>query len=250
MELFDCKLFYIASAIAFFAIAWFIFNTKNLIRTLRNTLPEDLMPYRYLSARRTLGTAYIFIGVIILIHIYVHTPEDMMRLHPGEILLIGSAQMTLTLSALLSLYNSSLIRKCTVACSFVVFTVPPFVESVSTSFSISNDIVKFTLLTLFIIQIILYTVLFITERRRYIKVMTARFGGEEGVSYSKKGSLAFFILMLILCVWALVPLFIPATGCAGAFITAYTIYNIALGVYYHLQAEESAVVHEITTENN
>ncbi len=248
MELFDCKILYILSALAFFTMAIFFIRTRNLLQRLRDILPEDLIPHRYLSARRTLGIAYIFIGAVILIHIYLHSSEDMMRLYPGEILLVCSAQMILTTSALLSLYNSKMVRLCTVAGSIAIFMVPPLVESVSESFSISNSIVKYTLFTLFIIQIVLYSIAFITERRRYVKVMTARFGREEGAGYRKNGSSVFFILMVILVLYALVQLFIPDIGHAGAFITAYTLYNMALAVYFHLQAEESAVVHEITTE--
>ncbi len=249
MELFDCKIFYIMSAIVFFAMACFMFNTKQLVARFRNTLPEDLIPYRYLSARRILGLAYIFIGAVTLTHIYLHTSEDLMCLYPGEILLIGSAQMILTISALLSLYNSTIIRRSTIACGIVIFMSPALIESLSASFSISDNIVKYVLFSLFILQIILSAAAFMTGRRHYVRIMTARLGGEEAANYRKCGSAVLFILMLILAIWALVPLFIPTKGCAGAFISAYTIYNVALGIYFHSQKEDSSVVQEITTDH-
>ncbi len=240
---------YLLAILSFFILAAVLLNMKPQMKKLRNTLPEDLIPHRYISARRILGTAYIFIGTVILIHLYLHPAGDLSNLYPGEILLIGSAQMILTLAALLSLYNSQMVCRCTVMASIAIFMVPVFVESISTSFSISNNIVRITLFTLFIIQIILYTAVFISERRRYVRTMEGKLGNDEAANYRKKGSTVLFILMLILSVCALIPLFITDLCCAGVFVTAYTIYNIALGVYFHLSIDESSVVQEITTEN-
>ncbi len=244
MDIFNSELLYriicILSALAFFGMGGSLIRIKGVMEKLRSTFPEELIPYHYLSARRALGFACIFIGLITLMRIWLAIDG----------FVIGSFQIIIATSALLSIYASPVVNRMTVLVNVLIFVVMSLIYVIFWNHPVVKGTVRYVWLVLFLIQIFSYTVIFFMESRRYNMTMTDRMGADEAQYYSKKEIVAFFILALMIAICSCTSLYIHALGFVTFFIAAYTIFYMFLVLYFHNQWEDSSVVHEIVSEVN
>ncbi len=253
MEVFNSELVYktacIVSAVICAGMGLFLYRVFGLLKDMRSIFPEDLIPYHYISVRRALGFAYIFIGLTTLVRIWIHVPEHTDILFPGIGLVISASQIIIATSALLSLYNSRMVNRCTVWGNVLIFVVLASVYALCWNNPMMKEIVRYTWFAVYVLQMLVFTVVFFVERRRYLTIMTARLG-VDAKEYSKPGVVVLFVLSLLIAIWSSTSLFFPSLGFVSLFILFYTLYYVALGLYFQTQWEDSPVVQEIISEEN
>ncbi len=238
----------IASSVVCAGMGFFLLRTQSSLKEMRTIYPEELIPCHYFSVRRFLGIAYFVVACMTLLSMELYIPKFVDTLFPIGGLVMGSLQLILVTSALLSLYNSPVVNRRTVMGNVAVFVVLALAYILFWSEPEVENAIRYMVYLFYLLQLVGYTVIFVVERRRYLTIMVRRMGKEEARDYSMPGSVALFILSLFLAVGAFATIFHFSLGSVTLFIVAYTLYYIALAIYFQNRLNESLVVNEITTE--
>ncbi len=238
----------VASSLICMALAIFLLNTRSMTKEMRHVLPDNLVPYKYLAARRSLGIAYVFIGLMALAGVWLYSPEHTNACLSGSGLIVGSAQLILVTSALLSLFNSPVVNSRNILGNICIFMLPPLLYVLFQGFPAVGNAIGYISIAIYLLQILAYTFIFFMERRKYHRIMLSRFGREEAKKYSMPGITALFFTSLLIAIWASSPFFFPSQGYATVFILVSTAYYSVLAIYFHIQWKHSPAINEITNE--
>ncbi len=252
MEFFNsewvCQVVCVASSVVCAGMGFSLLRVQSILKEMRAIYPEELIPHLYLSVRRALGIAYFVVACMTLLSIELHTLKPADTLFPIGGLVMGSLQLILVTSALLSLYNSPVVNRRNVVANVTIFVVLVLAYLLFWSEPEVKNAIQYVGCVFFLFQLIIYSVIFFVERRRYLTIMVRRMGKEEARDYSMPGAVVLFIFSLLLagCAFATVVHF--SLRSVTLFIVAYTLYYIALAIYFQNRLNESLVVNEITTE--
>ncbi len=249
-ELFNSEFLYravsIVSALLSFFVGGLLLNIRSRLKDMKETLPNDLIPYKHMNARMILGIAYLTVGTVTLARISVLSEMNMEAMFPNENLVLGTAQIFLTTTALLSLYNAPSVNAGFLTANVSAFIVLTVFYAIFDESSAVYEMIRYAWMAFYIFQIAACAVVFIFERCRYMRTMTESFGPDQARDYRKAGSVVLMVFAILLSLWMSAIRFFPSIGYVTMFITVYTIYYTALGIYFHNQLKDSAVVQEIT----
>ncbi len=238
----------VASSVISMALAIFLLNTRSMTKEMRHVLPDNLIPYKYLAARRSLGIAYVFIGLMALADVWINVPEHTNACLSGSGLIVGTAQLIIVTSALLSLFNSPVVNRRNILGNICIFMLPPLLYILFWDLPAVRNVIGYACIAICLLQMLAYTFIFFLERRKYHRIMLSRFGREEAKKYSMPGITPLFLTSLLIAIWVSSPVFFPSQGYATVFILFSTVYYSVLAIYFHIQWEHSPAINEITNE--
>ena len=205
---------------------------------------------RYIAARRALGAAYIIIGVFSFVLVYTVDVSNMdpYDFFPLSGLVISISQIILFTVAVLALFNSKLLNK-----TMVIATVAPIVLLlVLYVIFLGHDRVLFTirfaLFIYYLMQLVVYTFVFIQERHKYLLIIEDYF--DEGRLYDKyrcKGIPILYFSAIVIGFWALASYFFTTQLQETTFIFFYTIFYIVVAWYYLDYSKISSRIQDVTT---
>ena len=205
---------------------------------------------RYIAARRALGMAYIIEGVFSLVLLHTHDVREQAQadFFPLGALVISVSQIMLFTAAALSLFNSRLVSSTMIAAN----TAPVALLLVMyAAFDGNGELQLYIRLVLFIfylMQLVVYTVAFVIERRRYLAIIEDYFDiGRLYDRYSCGGISLFYFGAVGTGIWALASYFFTTLQQETLFTTSCTIYYVAAAAYYIRYHEKSSRIKDVTT---
>lgn len=148
-------------------------------RFLREMDRRLYRPERYISARITLGLAFLIIALMTAGLLFKGVAEPTEKFFSIGNLVISSSQALLFTIATLALLNSRLVRRIP-----ILLNVIPILLFVAVYFIfIEHDAVGrgicYCFFTFYVVQLILYTVVFAFERKEYIHKLKVNCTAEE-----------------------------------------------------------------------
>lgn len=235
----------IASALLCAALGVLLVDMRSYRRSMRRA---PVYPRRYIAARRALGIAYLLLSGLMALKLAFALPEKQGEFLPVSALVISTSQALLFTAALLSLYNSPLVRRDIIWCNVIPIVAFPLLYVVLSRAATEQMIIRYLFFTYYILQLILYTVFFFRERRRYLDTIEEYFDrGKSYRFYSKRGVTLLFLCSLAIGVAALASYFFTELWQITVFVAAYTIYYAWVACYFLDYAVDSQKIQHVTT---
>ncbi len=224
----------ITSAVVCVLCAFLLVLRNRRVKQIR-AWSERAVPHRYVAARTTLAIAYVFIGALTVVRIVMHLPDENDVFLPLNGLVISSSQAMLFTAALLSLYDSHLLRYEVIIGNILPFFLLAMLYSMA--WREENGSLQLTLryvwFALYVLQLIVYTVFFYSERKKYLH-MPEKICGEsyESRLQHDKWIKVLFPGSLVIGILALASYFFTAEWEMTLFVILYTIFYIAVTIYF------------------
>lgn len=195
----------IASVLLCVAMGILLVDMRSYLRSIRHV---PVYPQRYITARRALGIAYLLLGGLMALKLTLAMPEKQGEFLPISALVISTSQALLFTAALLSLYNSPLVRRDIIWWNVIPIVAFPLLYLVFSRAATEQMIIRYLFFAYYLLQLILYTVAFFHERRRYLDAIEEYFDrGKSYRFYSKRGVTLLFLCSLAIGVAALASYF-------------------------------------------
>ena len=222
-----------------------------LVRFSKNVRKRSrVRPLRYIAASNALGWAYIIIGVFSMILLYtydVRTTEEI-DFFPITGLIISISQIILFTVAVLALFNSRLLNKTIVFANIAPVFILLVMYMVFENHEQIQFTIRFALFIYYLMQLVVYTVAFVIERRRYLVIIEDYFDlGELYDMYSCRGIALIYLSAIGIGIWALASYFFTTLQQETLFIFCYTIFYVAVAVYYMRYSKVSSRIQDVTT---
>ncbi len=196
---------------------------------------DRAVPRRYVAARSALAIAYLVIALMTIVGLVLDLPDEFDMFLPLQGLDISSSQAMLFTAAMLSLYDSNLLRYEIITGNILPFFMLLMLHEIAFQ---EDDaclklIVRYVWFGLYVIQLIVYTLFFYRERWKYLH-LDERVCGESFESRQRhdKGINILFLSSLFVGILALSSYFFTAEWQMAAFIILYTAYYFAVTVYF------------------
>lgn len=235
----------IASVLLCLAMGILLVDMRSYLRSIRRV---PVYPQRYIAARRALGIAYLLLGGLMALKLTFALPEKQGEFLPVSALVISTSQALLFTAALLSLYNSPLVRRDIIWWNVIPIVAFPLLYVVFSRAATEQMIIRYLFFAYYVLQLILYTALFFRERRRYLDTIEDYFDqGKSYRFYSKRGVALLFLCSLAIGVAALASYFFTELWQITVFIATYTIYYVWVACYFLDYAIDSQKIHHVTT---
>ena len=222
-----------------------------LLLYIRNVaLKKPYRPRRYISARRALGWAYIIIGVFSMVLLFTYDVRNQVAtdFFPLSGLIISISQIILFTVAFLGLFNSRLVN------GFVVNVniLPIGILLVAYTLFIGHELIQLhirqMLFLYYLLQLVVYTIVFIIERRKYLLIIEDYFDiGKMYEKYSCKGVAVLYFSAIGIGIWALASYFFTTQLQETIFIASYTVFYIIVAWYYLNYSKLSSRIQDVTT---
>ena len=205
---------------------------------------------RYIAARRALGIAYIIIGAFSLILLYTVDVRDKATedFFPLIGLVISISQIILFTVAVLALFNSRLLNRTIVAANIAPIVLLLLLYAIFTGHDRIQFSIRFTLFIYYLLQLVVYTFVFIVERKKYLLIIEDYF--DEGKLYEKyscKGISVLYFCAIGIGFWALASYFFTTLQQEATFIFCYTIFYGVVAWYYLDYSKISRRIQDVTT---
>lgn len=164
-------------------------------------------------------------------------------------LVISSSQALLFTIATLALLNSRLVRRIP-----ILLNVIPILLFVAVYFIfIEHDAVGrgicYCFFTFYVVQLIIYTVVFAFERKEYIHKLKVNCTAEEFGKCRNNGVTWIFVSALLVGILALASYFFTQYWQLSVFVFTYTVFYTAVTVYFLKYAGKSAEIESITADD-
>ncbi len=163
-------------------------------------------------------------------------------------LVISSSQALLFTIATLALLNSRLVRRIP-----ILLNVIPILLFVAVYFILSDDAVGrgicYCFFTFYVVQLILYTVVFAFERKEYIHKLKVNCTADEFGKCRNNGVTWIFVSALLVGILALASYFFTQYWQLSVFVFTYTVFYTAVTVYFLKYAGKSAEIESITADD-
>lgn len=235
----------IASVLLCVALGVLLVDMRSYRRSIRRV---PVYPQRYIAARRALGIAYLLLGGLTALKLTLVLPEKQGEFLPVGALVISSSQALLFTAALLSLYNSPLVRRDAVWWNVIPIVAFPLLHLIFSRAATEQMVIRYLFFAYYILQLIVYTVFFFRERHRYLDTIEEYFDiGKSYRFYSKRGVTLLFLCSLTIGVAALASYFFTELWQITAFISTYTIYYAWVACYFLDYAVDSQKIQHVTT---
>ena len=222
-----------------------------LVRYSRNICMNcRLRPSRYIAARKALGMAYIIIGVLSMQLLFTfdvrnQTTEDFF---PLTGLIISISQIILFTVAVLALFNSRLLNRTIIMSNILPIVILLVMYVVFADHERILLDIRLVLFICYLLQLVVYTVVFVIERRRYLAIIEDYFDmGRLYARYSCRGISLIYFSAIGIGIWALASYFFTTLQQETLFIFCHTIFYVVVAVYYIRYSKKSSRIQDVTT---
>ena len=164
-------------------------------------------------------------------------------------LVISSSQALLFTIATLALLNSRLVRRNVILWSCLPIALFVVVHFIFIEHDEIGRGICYCFFTFYVVQLILYTVVFAFERKEYIHKLIVNCTAEEFEKCRNNGVTWIFVSALLVGILALASYFFTEYWQLSLFILTYTVFYTAVTVYFLKYAGKSAEIESITADD-
>lgn len=206
-------------------------------------------PERYISARYALGVAFLIMAVMTAGLLFRGLAAPSEKFFSIGNLVISSSQALLFTIATLALLNSRLVRRNVILWSCLPIALFVVVHFIFIEHDEIGRGICYCFFTFYVVQLILYTVVFAFERKEYIHKLIVNCTAEEFVKCRNNGVTWIFVSALLVGILALASYFFTEYWQLSLFILTYTVFYTAVTVYFLKYAGKSAEIESITADD-
>lgn len=218
-------------------------------RFLREMDRELYRPERYISARYALGVAFLIMAVMTAGLLFRGLAAPSEKFFSIGNLVISSSQALLFTIATLALLNSRLVRRNVILWSCLPIALFVVVHFIFIEHDEIGRGICYCFFTFYVVQLILYTVVFAFERKEYIHKLKVNCTAEEFGKCRNNGVTWIFVSALLVGILALASYFFTQYWQLSVFVFTYTVFYTAVTVYFLKYAGKSAEIESITADD-
>lgn len=220
-----------------------------MCRFLRKMNRKLYRPERYISARYALGVAFLIMAVMTAGLLFRGLAAPSEKFFSIGNLVISSSQALLFTIATLALLNSRLVRRNVILWSCLPIALFVVVHFIFIEHDEIGRGICYCFFTFYVVQLILYTVVFAFERKEYIHKLIVNCTAEEFGKCRNNGVTWIFVSALLVGILALASYFFTECWQLSLFILTYTVFYTAVTVYFLKYAGKSAEIESITADD-
>lgn len=206
-------------------------------------------PERYISARYALGVAFLIMAVMTAGLLFRGLAAPSEKFFSIGNLVISSSQALLFTIATLALLNSRLVRRNVILWSCLPIALFVVVHFIFIEHDEIGRGICYCFFTFYVVQLILYTVVFAFERKEYIHKLKVNCSAEEFGKCRNNGVTWIFVSALLVGILALASYFFTQYWQLSVFVFTYTVFYTAVTVYFLKYAGKSAEIESITADD-
>lgn len=216
-------------------------------RFLREMDRRLYRPERYISARYALGVAFLIMAVMTAGLRGLAAPSE--KFFSIGNLVISSSQALLFTIATLALLNSRLVRRNVILWNCLPIALFVVVHFIFIEHDEIGRGICYCFFTFYVVQLIIYTVVFAFERKEYIHKLKVNCTAEEFGKCRNNGVTWIFVSALLVGILALASYFFTQYWQLSVFVFTYTVFYTAVTVYFLKYAGKSAEIESITADD-
>lgn len=236
----------VASVVVCMTDAVLLLRMRGFLREMDRKLYR---PERYISARYALGVAFLIMAVMTAGLLFRGLAAPSEKFFSIGNLVISSSQALLFTIATLALLNSRLVRRNVILWSCLPIALFVVVHFIFIEHDEIGRGICYCFFTFYVVQLILYTVVFAFERKEYIHKLKVNCTAEEFGKCRNNGVTWIFVSALLVGILALASYFFTEYWQLSLFILTYTVFYTAVTVYFLKYAGKSAEIESITADD-
>lgn len=236
----------VASVVVCMTDAVLLLRMRGFLREMDRKLYR---PERYISARYALGVAFLIMAVMTAGLLFRGLAAPSEKFFSIGNLVISSSQALLFTIATLALLNSRLVRRNVILWSCLPIALFVVVHFIFIEYDEIGRGICYCFFTFYVVQLILYTVVFAFERKEYIHKLIVNCTAEEFGKCRNNGVTWIFVSALLVGILALASYFFTEYWQLSLFILTYTVFYTAVTVYFLKYAGKSAEIESITADD-
>ncbi len=236
----------VASVVVCMTDAVLLLRMRGFLREMDRKLYR---PERYISARYALGVAFLIMAVMTAGLLFRGLAAPSEKFFSIGNLVISSSQALLFTIATLALLNSRLVRRNVILWSCLPIALFVVVHFIFIEHDEIGRGICYCFFTFYVVQLIIYTVVFAFERKEYIHKLIVNCTAEEFGKCRNNGVTWIFVSALLVGILALASYFFTEYWQLSLFILTYTVFYTAVTVYFLKYAGKSAEIESITADD-
>lgn len=236
----------VASVVVCMTDAVLLLRMRGFLREMDRKLYR---PERYISARYALGVAFLIMAVMTAGLLFRGLAAPSEKFFSIGNLVISSSQALLFTIATLALLNSRLVRRNVILWSCLPIALFVVVHFIFIEHDEIGRGICYCFFTFYVVQLILYTVVFAFERKEYIHKLIVNCTAEEFGKCRNNGVTWIFVSALLVGILALASYFFTEYWQLSLFVLTYTVFYTAVTVYFLKYAGKSAEIESITADD-
>lgn len=236
----------VASVVVCMTDAVLLLRMRGFLREMDRKLYR---PERYISARYALGVAFLIMAVMTAGLLFRGLAAPSEKFFSIGNLVISSSQALLFTIATLALLNSRLVRRNVILWNCLPIALFVVVHFIFIEYDEIGRGICYCFFTFYVVQLILYTVVFAFERKEYIHKLIVNCTAEEFGKCRNNGVTWIFVSALLVGILALASYFFTEYWQLSLFILTYTVFYTAVTVYFLKYAGKSAEIESITADD-
>ncbi len=236
----------VASVVVCMTDAVLLLRMRGFLREMDRKLYR---PERYISARYALGVAFLIMAVMTAGLLFRGLSAPSEKFFSIGNLVISSSQALLFTIATLALLNSRLVRRNVILWSCLPIALFVVVHFIFIEHDEIGRGICYCFFTFYVVQLIIYTVVFAFERKEYIHKLIVNCTAEEFGKCRNNGVTWIFVSALLVGILALASYFFTEYWQLSLFVLTYTVFYTAVTVYFLKYAGKSAEIESITADD-
>lgn len=236
----------VASVVVCMTDAVLLLRMRGFLREMDRKLYR---PERYISARYALGVAFLIMSVMTAGLLFRGLAAPSEKFFSIGNLVISSSQALLFTIATLALLNSRLVRRNVILWSCLPIALFVVVHFIFIEHDEIGRGICYCFFTFYVVQLILYTVVFAFERKEYIHKLIVNCTVEAFEKCRNNGVTWIFVSALLVGILALASYFFTEYWQLSLFVLTYTVFYTAVTVYFLKYAGKSAEIESITADD-
>lgn len=236
----------VASVVVCMTDAVLLLRMRGFLREMDRKLYR---PERYISARYALGVAFLIMAVMTAGLLFRGLAAPSEKFFSIGNLVISSSQALLFTIATLALLNSRLVRRNVILWNCLPIALFVVVHFIFIEHDEIGRGICYCFFTFYVVQLILYTVVFAFERKEYIHKLIVNCAAEEFEKCRNNGVTWIFVSALLVGILALASYFFTEYWQLSLFVLTYTVFYTAVTVYFLKYAGKSAEIESITADD-
>lgn len=236
----------VASVVVCMTDAVLLLRMRGFLREMDRKLYR---PERYISARYALGVAFLIMAVMTAGLLFRGLAAPSEKFFSIGNLVISSSQALLFTIATLALLNSRLVRRNVILWNCLPIALFVVVHFIFIEHDEIGRGICYCFFTFYVVQLIIYTVVFAFERKEYIHKLKVNCTAEEFGKCRNNGVTWIFVSALLVGILALASYFFTQYWQLSVFVFTYTVFYTAVTVYFLKYAGKSAEIESITADD-
>lgn len=236
----------VASVVVCMTDAVLLLRMRGFLREMDRKLYR---PERYISARYALGVAFLIMAVMTAGLLFRGLAAPSEKFFSIGNLVISSSQALLFTIATLALLNSRLVRRNVILWNCLPIALFVVVHFIFIEHDEIGRGICYCFFTFYVVQLIIYTVVFAFERKEYIHKLKVNCTADEFGKCRNNGVTWIFVSALLVGILALASYFFTQYWQLSVFVFTYTVFYTAVTVYFLKYAGKSAEIESITADD-